>query len=244
MSNQNVMYEFQQFGKNAQLIGICMILGLVPGVSFVTGVLTLVFMYLALGNIKNINAQLKDRNLWEFRSKWITSFVLGLFGSFFMMGGLIGFVVTLIYAGWYALYVLIAVVIGIVIMLVGGIMEMQAWENLKNFFEENRNLFPEPINRDVIDGCDKLRTGALMYVLAFLIITLFFGFIFKAIGYFKLAKLNQLGTPYAQPAPTQPQVQPTPQPAAAPSTSKFCASCGAKLKREEQFCGVCGAKVE
>ncbi len=239
MSQDNVKYEFTGFGKNCELVAIFMILNLIPYVSFATGFLSLIFMFMALGNIKNVNIHLNNRFLYEFRGQYITSFVLSFIGLLFFMGGLIGMVFTLIYAGLYGLFLLIPMFLGVLIMIGSGVVEMKAWENLKNFFHERKDLFPEPLWREVVDGCDKLKTAALMNVLGFLLITLFIGFILRAVGYFKLGKLKQLGFPYIKPAPTQAYAPPQPaQPAV-----KFCPNCGSPIKGNEKFCGTCSSEL-
>ena len=118
---------------------------------------------------------------------------------FFVYGGLIGFFSALMYAGLEnALYVLIAVGLGFVLLLISGILEMGAWDNFKKYLEETKGTFPEKITTEAIDGSEKLQKGALMYVLGFLFVTLIVGTILQLIGYLKLAKFKQLGVSTTQ----------------------------------------------
>jgi hypothetical protein len=97
-----------------------------------------------------------------------------------------------------------------------------------------------------------------LYALGFLGITIFIGFIFKIVGYFKLAKLNNLiyqsqpkevtsqyrvqyqseQTQSAQLAPSEVEI-----PEKSVEIINFCAHCGAKLSRGGRFCPLCGSEV-
>ncbi|MHA1350173.1 MAG: hypothetical protein ACTSPZ_04960, partial [Promethearchaeota archaeon] len=69
---------------------------------------------------------------------------------------------------------------------------MDAWRSLTDFFNQNRTLFPQHIVSEAAEGSDKLRSAALMNILSFLIITILIGWILQIIGYFKLAKLEEI----------------------------------------------------
>jgi hypothetical protein len=135
---------------------------------------------------------------------------------------------------------------------------MRAWENLKLYFQQNEELFPENLRHEIIDGSDNLRTGALLFALGFLVITFIVGFIFKVIGYFKLAKLKsmiyqqqpkeeslqykvQYQQPTAQSSQQTPSVENTVEKPI--QTSNFCPNCGTKLSRGGRFCPLCGSQV-
>ncbi|TFG17855.1 MAG: hypothetical protein EU531_02015 [Promethearchaeota archaeon] len=195
MSEIDLNHEFYKFGKNVQIVAGCTILGIIPYVSFLAGFGQLIFTFLALSNIKNVIFKTNNRFLYEFRSKFTSAFILRFFGMFFVYGGLIGFLSALIYAGLEnALYVLIAVGLGFVLLLISGILEMGAWNNFKKYLEETKGTFPEMITTEAIEGSEKLHQGALMFVLGFLIVTLVVGTILQLMGYLKLAKFNQLGS--------------------------------------------------
>ncbi|TFG02189.1 MAG: hypothetical protein EU542_05530 [Promethearchaeota archaeon] len=195
MSEIDINNEFYKFGKNIQIVAGCTILSIIPYVSFLAGFGQLIFIFLALGNIKNVIFKTNNRFLYEFRSKFTSAFILRFFGMFFVYAGLIGFFSALIYAGLEnALYVLIAVGLGFVLLLISGILEMGAWKNFKKYLEETKGTFPEEITTEAIEGSEKLQKGALMFVLGFLIVTLVVGTILQLIGYLKLAKFNQLGS--------------------------------------------------
>ena len=208
----------------------------------ITGIIAFVFLLIALGNLKSINFYLKDPKIEEYRSKYIQALALRFIGIFILIGGLIG----MSFSGfsgddWTMLF--IPIVIGLIIVIGGAVLEMKAWEILGSFFTENANLFPPMLHRDLVDGCNNLKTAAMMYAVGFLGITMLVGIILQIIGYFKLAKLKDLNRPlyYGTAAPTpvpaaSTQVQPS-----STGKSKFCSSCGAQIKGEGKFCSECGA---
>ncbi len=121
---------------------------------------------------------------------------------------------------------------------------MDAWRSLTDFFNQNRGLFPNYIASEASEGSDKLRTAALMYVLSFLIITILIGWILQIVGYFKLAKLEEIirDTETTQATP-MPSTQPVSLAAPTPSNVKFCPNCGATITGEGKFCGECGSSL-
>ena len=56
----DVRKDFYEFGKNMQIVAICTVLSLVTGV---TGIIALIFIFIALGNIKNANLKLNNEYL-------------------------------------------------------------------------------------------------------------------------------------------------------------------------------------
>jgi len=86
-----------------------------------------------------------NRFLYEFRSKFTSAFILRFFGMFFVYAGLEN-----------ALYVVIAVGLGFVLLLISGILEMGDWKNFKKYLEETKGTFPEVITTEAIEGSEKL----------------------------------------------------------------------------------------
>jgi hypothetical protein len=145
--------------------------------------------------------------------------------------------------------IIVLLVVELVIILISGIIEMTAWGELRNFFENNRELFPPWIVSDAIDGAEHLRTASFFYALAFLIVPIIVGLIFQIMGYFKLSKLRN---PYTFPKQKQEKKQPNiSQNVPSPPTPKkasiinYCYSCGKELREKDQnFCSECGARIE
>jgi len=247
MSNMDVRNDFYEFGKNMQIVAICTVLSIVTGV---TGFIALIFTFIALGNIKKANLKLNNEYLKEFRSKYIRAFILRIFGTIVLMAGVIYvllffFIPSYINFFWIHFVIsAIPILIGLIFLIISVVAEMKAWKSLKRFFEENKSMFPDNLYYELIDGCDKLKTAALLNALGFLIITIIIGFIYQIIGYFKLAKLNTL---MLYDVPKTPQIQVT-----LPESrtiginevaSHFCPNCGTKLSGLGKFCPLCGSDI-
>jgi len=247
MSNMDVRNDFYEFGKNMQIVAICTVLSIVTGV---TGIVALIFIFIALGNIKNANLKLNSEYLEEFRSKYVKTFILRICGIIVLMVGIINIVFYFFMPSYY-FFSWINIIITVILILTGltfgiasTVVEMEAWKNLKRFFEENRSLFPGSISHEIIDGCDKLKTAALLNALGFLIITAIIGFIYQIIGYFNLAKLDTLIS-YQAPktSPIQVNLPESRSIDINEKESKFCPNCGTKLSGLGKFCPLCGSDI-
>jgi hypothetical protein len=139
---------------------------------------------------------------------------------------------------------IILMISGIVLIYVGVAAEMKAWKNLKIFFENNLKMFPANISEEVINGCNKLKTGTLLSSLWFLIVPAIIGFIYQVKGYFKLATLNKLSTNDAPETSELQTALPKPQPVNnLEQKINFCPNCGAKLSVLGNFCALCGSEI-
>jgi hypothetical protein len=219
-----------------------------------------VYVLMCVGNIKRINQQLNDRNLQKFRSFFISSILLFLFTGVVVIIAMIPFVLNIVLsvmaqdfssmspALMYAFFLsimpnliplLIIGLIGVLVIFIAAIIQMKAWVNLHEFFEQNTNLFPDYIAKDAVEGSKHLKTASLCLVLCFLVITVFIALIYLILGYTKLSSLRHLGVTSSKPS-VQPQAAAQTAPKAG---SRYCPGCGTEVKGGESFCASCGEKL-
>ena len=240
MSEINVDADMIEFRRNMLIIGIVTIAFLVP----FAGIVAAVFLFLSIGIIRRMNSQFNSPNLEIYCSKLTAAVVLLIIGNIFQSvatSGINSF-------GWWTI---IPFYIGIVFFIISGALQMNAWDNMRDFLEQNKEMFQDHDVGDLIEGSERLRTAGLMYVLSFLIVPLFIGWIFQIIGYFRIGTFN---TPEQRKrlasqkpvVPPKESPEPVPEPkeeTPAPEETKYCPNCGAEVKGEGNFCGECGSSV-
>ena len=239
MLHVDIRQEFSEFGKKMKIVAIMTVLAIIPYLGFILSFIGFVFAIMALSDIRNANNKLKQSSLENYRSKFsiaivvrIISTVISGTGSFYALINQLSF----------SLLTFIPTVISFIINIIAAAIEMDAWRSLTDFFNQHRSLFPTSIALEASEGSDKLRSAALMNVLSFLIITILIGWIFQIVGYFKLAKLEEI-IRYTETTPTTPEssTQQVALSAPTPSNTNFCSNCGVKITGEGKFCGKCGS---
>jgi len=267
MSYANINIEFSEFGRKMRMLGIILVLDFLLSlisvfvayigyISWVFTILELYFIFSALKNIRIVGDVMNNRNLHEYRSKWINGFVVRIIGGVLTTIGGVNLINILLYGG--PTYLIGIFIVGIIITLIGAYIEMQAWKELIIFFQQNGGMFPQMISYNANRGSNNMKNAALCDILFFLIITPLIAYILRVLGYFKLAKLEetrdiqmQAKVPEYQPQPVYQPIQQSPyrttspQPAALSEESfKYCPHCGVKVEGHEKFCGTCGSKLE
>ena len=228
MDNQKVNREFRQFGDRMYYMLILMILNFIPVISIVAKILMLYFSIKILGDIDSANKELKKKELEDFRSYFISSYVLIFVMGIILLIAMALFVIAIwpiveiIQAGFepteeQIIAILprlilpgVILLIGLLVLFIVGLLRYSAWGQLNEFFIENASLFPEAIAYDARKGAEYLKNASLCMILFFLIITIPIGIIYEIMGYIKLAKLRYLEYSSTQ-VTSQPSSAPPPQ---------------------------------
>jgi hypothetical protein len=250
------MIQFYQFGRSMHTVAIATAVALIPPITPFAGIIAIIFIFSALGDIKAINYQLYDTNLYLFRKRYIRGFIYKLISIIFVVGGAIVLGINLSTPSPDTSFMIVDLpipitfmVTGLILFVVGSTVEAKAWVHLKIYFMTNKLLFPEPIRHKLIQGCDNLRKGALFWAIGIFIIPAIIGWVVQGSGFFNLAKLIDL-TYYEPTVPqTRSQVYSTPQIDALPPTQDYienniyCPNCGSKLREQVKFCPECGSYI-
>ena len=204
MSYPDVNREFSEFGGRMKVMAILTLISCVVGIftgfstsaGFVDAIIVFVVFILyilVLGDIKSAGVMLNNKNLLIFRSKVIISFILGIIGITIFITGLVGLGITIFFIGELNLLTLpltlTIVIIGIIVLIIAAIIQIQAWGRLESFFTNNASLFPQQIAKDARDGAKYCKIGAILDIT---VILTFIGDILRVIGYFKMAPLKYL----------------------------------------------------
>ena len=235
MVNVDIRGEFSEFGKKMKIVAIMTVLAIIPYLGFILSFIGYIFAIMALSDIRDANFKLKQSSLENYRSKYSIAIVFRIIST--VISGAVSI-------GRFSFITFISIIISFIINIIAGAIEMDAWRSLTDFFNRNRSLFPTNIALKASEGSDKLRSAALMSVLSFLIITILISWIFQIVGYFKLAKLEEIirYSETTQPTPV-PSTQQVSLAAPTPSKNIFCPNCGAKITGESKFCGKCGSTL-
>ncbi len=258
MSSSNLEMKWINFVKSLRSVGVLLIFVMIPYLAFVIIPIQFILTLVALRDINNINRELNNPFLNNFRSKYLTASIVKFIGSIIVHvgGAMIAFVLAIgpiidpfdliPFPGWILPPTITLLVIGFVIMIIGSSVEVGAWDNLKLFIQQNKDMFPERILKDTITSVENLRSGALLWALGFLIIPILIGWIFQLVGYFGLSNVAKWGMKIEPITPVTQDFQPISTPTQDPQTIdviKFCPMCGASVAEGARYCGECGVQL-
>ncbi len=243
MIDKKVLKEFEEYGNKMKLVAIFTIVETFL-MFFPFSVIVLVFTLTALKHIKYANEKLKNSSLNTYHAKFKKATIIRFITSIIIFIWLINFALVIniehiiIYTG-FGIFTLI----GLILKISYGAIERKAWKRFMKFFEETQNF---PRADKGINASQNLRTAALMDILSIFAITVFIGWIYRIIGYFKLENfknLLQLEEPKPTIETTFPQKEPLETEITQPKKN-YCPFCGAEIQADAKTCVNCGAPLK
>ncbi len=268
MSKSNIEANWLRFVRSLRSVGALLIFIIIPYIAFVIIPIQFILTIVAISDIREMNRKLNNSFLNNFQSRYLTASIFKFIGSILVhVGG--AMLAMLLAIGpifdpldilpfriWLAPATTIFFVFGFLSMIIGSMIEVGAWDNLKTFIQDNTDLFPERMRSEIRISIDNIRSGALMWALGFLIVPIIIGWIFQLIGYFSLSNVARYGmtvepiTPISEKTPLISPVAEESHPVSTPvqesppeDVIKFCPMCGAKVQEAAKFCGECGVKI-
>ena len=245
MSISNLEMKWISFTENLRNVGVLLIFVMIPYLALVIIPIQFFFIRVALKDIDSINHELNDPYINSFRSRYLMASIIKLIGSMtiHVAGVIIVFILNTELIGgfgflpwWIIPSTNISLIIGFVIMIIGSSVEVGAWNNLRLLIHHNKELFPETTHYETTANVKRLRSGALLWALGFLFITIIIGWIFQLKGYFGLSKIAKRGNIYK----INTRITQKPQPV---SVNDFCSMCGASVSKGASYCAECGVKI-
>jgi len=253
MSSANVNKEFTDFGKRMKTIAILTLLSTILGiigaffpvlgliVTIVFGLLIIIFFLLVLGNTNRAGKELNNKELLNFRPRFLWGTVIRFIGQimwsigFWAIGDIISRGASTPIGGFILL-----IVIGVILIIVGSILRFKAWGGLAIFFETNVQLLTPNISGRANTGAKLCKIAS---ILDMTIILSFIGEILRIVGYFMLSIIKNIGQAPAQPIYQTAAPQPTPTPAPSAPSASFCPNCGSSVVSGARFCPNCGSDL-
>jgi hypothetical protein len=196
-------------------------------------------------------------------NKTIQSDKLDIFISDFKTTTIIRFIVSLLLlpltvipslnpGGFKLIFFIPTVVIFLTILvlrIIGGVIERNAWNSFSQFSLMQVKEYPFLYIGQ--NATEKLDNAALCEILSFLLVPMFIGWIYRMIGYFKLADFEDISKKKKDESfeyePAQISSQPSKEidevKETEPKKEKFCPYCGEKLRSGAEFCGNCGTRL-
>jgi uncharacterized membrane protein len=228
-----------QYSKTLAIEGsILTILGLVPYVGWVLGIIGVILL---LRGMKEFANYYQDNEIYQNSLSGVKYYVIALIalaiaGAGFVVGFVINnFPTTLTFGIGNA----IGLTVGIAFLIVAFVFYVLAASHLRKTF---RTLAQKTGEHSFETAGTLLWVGSILTIIGVGVLLIFVAWIFAIIGFFTM-KSPQQQQPYAsQPYAYTPA---SAQSAAGSSQDQsFCSNCGATLKPQSTFCSSCGKKAD
>jgi len=203
-----------KLGEAKTLGGIGSILQLIPAISIVGYILTLIA-------IKNISDELKDRSIFDNALYGVIALIIGtVVGLATFLAGIASAVFTFGVGAF--LGVIAFLVVLWITLIIAAIFIKRSFDTIGTRL-----------------GVGSFKTAGMLYLIGALLVVVFFvglivifiGVIFQIVAFFSINEAPMQAQPM-QPAPA----------ATAQSDMKYCANCGTQMMASVMYCPKCGAK--
>ncbi len=173
---------------------LAMFVSAVVYVSWGVQIVILVLIIIGALMVGKAGSALNNDNLLTFRTYIIIGTVMIFVGSILIPIGINTIVARAtsegagtpeaiqVYVTWG-----IIILVGLIMIIVGGVLNIIAWGRLKRFFDANMSMFSGDIGKSAKTGAFLCQLGAIFFLTFILAIV---GFILSVIGYFMLSKLR------------------------------------------------------
>jgi uncharacterized membrane protein len=227
-----------QYSKTLAMEGsILTILGLVPYVGWVLGIIGVILL---LRGMKEFANYYQDNGIYQNALTGVKYYIVALITLAVAGAGLVvGFAInnfptTLTFGIGNA----IGIAVGIAFLIVSFVFYVLAATHLRKTFN---TLALKTGEHSFETAGTLLWVGAILTIIGVGVILIFIAWIFAVIGFFTMKG------PQQQPYTSQPYgyTSPSTQPTTGPSKEQsYCSNCGAPLKPQSTYCSVCGKKVD
>ncbi len=228
-----------QYSKTLAMEGsILLILGLVPYVGWVLGIIGIILL---LRGIKEFANYYQDNQIYENALTGVKYYIIALIaaavagtGAVIGVGSATGFTFKshFVFTAGFAAGLIVSAV-GLVIAFVFFVL---ASTHLRKTFE---TLAQKSGEHSFATAGSLLWWGSILTIIGVGLILIFIAWIFAVIGFFSIRAPQQ--QPYA-PQPYGNTPPPT-QPSAPSQAQKYCSNCGAPIAPDGTYCSHCGKQV-
>jgi uncharacterized membrane protein len=227
-----------QYSKTLAMEGsILTILGLVPYVGWVLGIIGVILL---LRGLKEFANYYQDKEIYQNALTGVKYYIVALIalavaGAGFVVGFVINnFPTTLTFGIGNA----IGIAVGVAFLIVAFVFYVLAATHLRKTFN---TLALKTGEHSFETAGTLLWVGAILTIIGIGALLIFIAWIFAVIGFFTMKGPQQqpyTSQPYGY---TSPSAQPTTE---SPQAQSYCSNCGAPLKPQSSYCSTCGKKVD
>jgi uncharacterized membrane protein len=246
---EKVKTDFTQVGHDFKIVAIMTIFETFMVIP-VFNLVSLIFIIKALNSLTSANNSIQSQDLSVYISKFKTTTILRFIASLLLVPVSVIPSIDIDTFRWITFIPTIAIFSTFLIMrIIAGVIEREAWKRFNQFSITELKKYPFLTTGQ--DASEKLDNAALCEILSFLIVPIFIGWIYRLIGYFKLADFEDIPAKKGEEQPKSEPVQTATQRTGKSSVTEeitqekglFCPYCGEKIRKGAKFCGSCGSSL-